>query len=97
MIAGAFFSKETLGVGVIPDRDSERNSIGALFKKTIFKSKESQFLIEPPPYRMPTTKAHLFMFGKGKALLGKSRHDNTAYERCAVVLNVVHIRSADDR
>ncbi|NLB61211.1 MAG: ferrous iron transporter B [Clostridiales bacterium] len=30
-----------------------------MFKQTLFKAKESQFLIELPPYRVPTTKATL--------------------------------------
>lgn len=61
LIAGAFFSKGNALVvfalyliGILSGIVS-----GALFKKTIFKSKESQFLIELPPYRMPTTKATL--------------------------------------
>jgi len=43
-----------------------------LFKKTIFKTKEAPFVMELPPYRMPTTKVIIkHMWHKGRAYLKK--------------------------
>lgn len=43
-----------------------------LFKKTLFKDKEAPFVMELPPYRMPTTKVILkHMWHKGRSYLKK--------------------------
>jgi ferrous iron transport protein B len=43
-----------------------------LFKKTIFKTKEAPFVMELPPYRIPTTKVIIrHMWHKGRAYLKK--------------------------
>lgn len=46
--------------------------MAVLFKKTIFKSKEAPFVMEIPPYRMPTLKVILkHMWHKGRSYLKK--------------------------
>jgi len=74
LIIGAFFPNNPTsilfliyGIGI-----TFAATIAIIFKKTIFKSKEAPFVMELPPYRLPTLKATLKnMWFKGSQYLRK--------------------------
>ncbi|MEI6455093.1 MAG: ferrous iron transport protein B [bacterium] len=74
LIAGAVFGKQagTVIFGLYLTGIILAVLISLLFKKTLFKSKEAPFVMELPPYRMPTAQVILrHMWEKGQQYLRK--------------------------
>jgi ferrous iron transport protein B len=74
LIAGAVFGNQagTVIFGLYLTGIILAILISLLFKKTLFKSKEAPFVMELPPYRMPTTRVILrHMWEKGEQYLRK--------------------------